>query len=96
MPESVFVRNSKKFIVALDSFEKLFKRIEDSLAREITLNRIEFDGNKSELDLEMLHLVLDVTNVPVFLVSETGKDGHFIDALEVVADRAVTPTFFQN
>lgn len=94
MYESIHVGNSNKFIVTLDSFRTLIERIENSGAGEIILNRIDFDGKKSGLDLEMLHLVLDVTNVPIVLASGAGKAEHFIAAFEAGADGVGTGTFF--
>ena len=58
------------------------------------MSRIDFDGKKSGLDLEMLSLVLDITNVPVVLASGAGKVEHFIAAFEGGADGVATGAFF--
>ena len=92
--EGIRIGNSEKFIVSFNSFKQLIKNIEDSGAGEIILSRIDFDGKKSGLDLEMLSLVLSITNVPVVLASGAGKVEHFIAAFEGGADGVATGAFF--
>lgn len=93
-PEGIFVGNSERFLHDLNSFNILIKRIEESGAGEIVLNRIDFDGTKTGLDLETLQNVLSIANVPVVLSSGAGKPEHFVAAFEAGADGVATGTFF--
>jgi len=93
-PEGIFVGYSERFLHNLNSFKALIGRIEGSGAGEIVLNRIDFDGTKSGLDLETLQTVLSIVSIPVVLASGAGKPEHFIAAFEAGADGVATGTFF--
>jgi cyclase len=92
--DGYFVGNmSRKFHDAV-SFANLIKRIEDSGAGEIVLNRIDFEGAKLGLDLEMLKLILGITSIPIVLSSGAGKSEHFVEAFMAGADAVAAGTFF--
>ena len=76
------------------SFAKLIKRIEDSGAGEIVLNRIDFEGTKHGLDLDTLKSLLEITSVPLILSSGAGKSEHFVEAFMAGADGVAAGTFF--
>lgn len=92
--EGICIGNTEKFIADLASFEKLIVQIENSGAGEIILNRIDYDGKRSGLDLETLQTVLGIAKVPIVLASGAGKVEHFISAFEAGADGIATGTFF--
>lgn len=54
------------------------KRCVDSGAGEVVLNSIDTDGVKKGFDLEMLHAVTEVVNVPVIASGGAGKIEDFI------------------
>ena len=77
-----------------DSFNKLIKRIENSGAGEIILNRIDFDGTQSGLDIETLKRVVSLTKIPLILASGAGKIEDFTTAFQNGADGIAVGTFF--
>jgi cyclase len=90
----ILVGASLKTKFTQNSFLELVKRIENSGAGEIVLNRIDFDGAQSGLDLETLEMVMGLTRIPFILASGAGKIEDFVSAFESGADGVVVGTFF--
>ena len=90
----IFVGFTERVAHTWDSFKTLIRQIEESGAGEIILNRLDFDGTKTGLDLGTLEIVLSVATVPIIVSSGGGKPEHFISAFELGADGVATGTFF--
>jgi cyclase len=91
--EGILVGFTQKIPYTLDSFKTLIQNITDSGAGEIVLNRIDFDGSRQGLDIEMLQIALGVADVPIVVSSGAGKPEHFVAAFEAGADGIATGTF---
>jgi len=91
---SILIGSSTKTVHDAESFRSLIRRIEESGAGEIILNRIDYDGTKQGLDLETLHLVLSCASVPVIASAGAGKLEHFVSAFEAGADGVAVGTYF--
>ncbi len=91
---NIYVGYSTKTQHDIESFQNLIKRIADSGAGEIILNRIDYDGTKQGLDLETLKIVLSCVSVPIVASSGAGKMEHFVSAFETGADGIAVGTYF--
>ena len=92
--EIILVGFCQPSFYGLDSLIDLIADIESSGAGEIILNRIDFDGAKTGLDLWLLENILNIATVPIIVSSGAGKIEHFISAFESGADGIATGTFF--
>ncbi len=65
----------------IDVFE-LLEAVQDFGAGELLLNCVDFDGQKSGFDLELLAAVAETAKIPVIASSGAGKPEHFVDCLK--------------
>jgi len=92
--DNIFVGKRARNQFTSASFDTLVQRIVDSGAGEIILNRIDFDGSQSGLDIQTLQTLVRKTPIPIILGSGAGKLEDFILAFESGADGVATGTFF--
>jgi len=93
-PEGFKIGFNQQEYYTLSSFKALIRDIENSGAGEIVLNRIDFDGARTGLDIQTLRTAQLVTTVPIVISSGAGTPEHFIDAFESGADGIATGTYF--